>query len=137
MKFQDLLNETNGKDLGLKEAKVFEDIVKNEFPPQSVVRWHKNKIDVIKTTWGNIKESRIGKTASLAKAKKNGDIEINGEIVSEGQYMYGYNISKILSKLNREQKKAGMDIKYLGIAFDESDSLSGEMFNAIFRIGDY
>lgn len=133
MKFRDLLNEVKDEDLSYIES-----FIREEFPKGSKIRYGRTKIDSVYITWGKINESRIPKHGKVAIAKKNGDIEIDGKVVSEGQYMYGYNINKMLSKLNKKLKMENANsISKIGISFDEADSLSGEMFNAVFRLGDY
>ncbi len=130
------LNETNGKDLSLEESKVFEDFVKSYMPKDSRIRWNNNKMNMISSVWGNIRESRIGKHGQLVSVKNNGDVIFDGDKIIDGKKSpLNINFYKMLKYLVDKMKKSDIDgIDYFKISLDESDTANGEMFNAVFDL---
>ena len=128
MKFREYITEVKDYDITY-----FESIVKEHFPSGSRLRYGRFKHDTLYSTWGNIKENRIPKHGQSAKVDESGDITIHGEVVSNVKDLY-----KMFKAMNKKMEYNDIEgVRKFGISFDEIESISGEMFNAVFNIEDY
>jgi hypothetical protein len=131
MRFREYLAEVKDEDLSYVES-----FIREEFPKGSKIRYNNSKVDSVYITWGKINPSRIPKHGMLAKAK-GGSVFIDGQKVVDKKES-GYDFNKLLSKLNKKLKYNNADsIKKIGISFDESDTIDGQMRNGVFYMGEY
>ena len=131
MKFREYLQEVKEEDLSY-----FESFIREEFPKGSKIRYGNNKKDSIYITWRKINPSRIPKHGRLAGTRQ-GSVVMDGEVIVDKKDA-NYNFKDLLTKMNKLIKYNEIEyIKNVGISFDEGDTTDGNMYNAVFRIGDY